>query len=53
MGKGTPSRRGVKIVHIIGRRCVRHSSHRHKNVSASCGFGDSPRRRGFEWAKLR
>ncbi len=53
MGKGTPSRRGGKIVHIRCRRCGRHSFHRQKKVCASCGFGASPRRRQYDWAKLR
>lgn len=53
MGKGTPSRRGGKIVHVICRRCGRHSFHRQKAVCASCGFGASPRRRGFAWAKQK
>ncbi len=53
MGKGTPARRGGKIVHIRCRRCGRHSYHRQKKVCASCGFGASPRRRTYSWAKLR
>lgn len=53
MGKGTPAQRGGKIVHIRCRRCGRHSFHRQKNVCASCGFGVSPRRRSYSWAKLK
>ena len=53
MGKGTPARRGGKIVHIICRRCGRHSYHRQKGVCASCGFGAMARRRGYDWAKLK
>ncbi|MEM0128896.1 MAG: 50S ribosomal protein L37e [Thermoplasmata archaeon] len=53
MGKGTPSRRGGKIVHQICRRCGRHAYHRQKGACASCGFGVSARRRGYDWAKLR
>ncbi|HXW67079.1 MAG TPA: 50S ribosomal protein L37e [Thermoplasmata archaeon] len=53
MTKGTASSRGGKIVHIICRRCGRHSYHRQKKVCASCGFGASARRRGYDWAKLR
>ena len=30
MGKGTPSQRGGKIVHVICRRCGKHSYHRQK-----------------------
>jgi large subunit ribosomal protein L37e len=45
MGKGTPSKHGGKITHIICRRCGRHAYHAQKKVCASCGFGDSPRRR--------
>jgi len=51
MSKGTPSRRGGKIVHVICRRCGKHSYHRQKAVCASCGFGAMARRRGFDWAK--
>jgi large subunit ribosomal protein L37e len=53
MTKGTPSRRGGKIVHIICRRCGKHSFHVQKKVCASCGFGDTARRRQYSWAKLR
>ncbi len=53
MGKGTPSRRGGKIVHVICRRCGRHAFHRQKAVCSSCGFGASPRRRSYDWAKLK
>ena len=53
MSKGTPSRRGGKIVHHICRRCGHHSYHRQKRVCASCGFGSTARRRGFSWAKLK
>lgn len=53
MGKGTPSRRGGKIVHQICRRCGRHSYHRQKGVCSSCGFGDTARRRSYSWAKLK
>lgn len=53
MGKGTPARRGGKIVHIRCRRCGRHSYHRQKEVCASCGFGATARWRGFSWAKLK
>lgn len=53
MGKGTPARHGGQIVHFRCRRCGRHAYHRQKRVCASCGFGSSPRRRSFDWAKLR
>jgi large subunit ribosomal protein L37e len=53
MSKGTASSRGGKIVHVICRRCGRHSYHRQKKVCASCGFGVSARRRGYDWAKLK
>lgn len=53
MGKGTPSRRGGKIVHQICRRCGSHSFHRQKGVCASCGFGNTARRRSYSWAKLK
>jgi large subunit ribosomal protein L37e len=53
MGKGTPSRRGGKIVHIICRRCGRHSYHRQKRECASCGFGVTAHRRSYSWAKLK
>ncbi len=53
MGKGTPAQRGGKIVHIICRRCGKHSYHRQHRACASCGFGVSARRRGYHWAKLK
>jgi large subunit ribosomal protein L37e len=53
MGKGTPARRGGKIVHVRCRRCGSHSYHRQKRVCAACGFGDTAHRRRFSWAKLK
>jgi large subunit ribosomal protein L37e len=53
MGKGTPARRGGKIVHFRCRRCGKHSYHRQHRVCASCGFGDTAHRRSFSWAKLK
>jgi large subunit ribosomal protein L37e len=53
MTKGTPSQRGGKIVHFRCRRCGRHSFHRQKRYCASCGFGVTARRRGYDWAKLK
>jgi large subunit ribosomal protein L37e len=53
MSKGTPSSRGGKIVHVICRRCGKHSYHRQKKVCASCGFGDTAHRRRYNWAKLK
>lgn len=52
MSKGTPSRRGGKIVHIRCRRCGKHSYHRQKAVCSSCGFGATARMRHYSWAKL-
>ena len=37
MGKGTPARRGGKIVHIICRRCGRHSYHRRRRSARRAG----------------
>ncbi|MCL4324318.1 MAG: 50S ribosomal protein L37e [Candidatus Thermoplasmatota archaeon] len=45
MGKGTPSKRGGKLSHIICRRCGRHAYHVQHRICASCGFGASARRR--------
>jgi large subunit ribosomal protein L37e len=53
MGKGTPSRSGGRIVHIICRRCGHHSYHVRQRKCASCGFGDTARMRGYEWAKKK
>lgn len=53
MTKGTASSHGGSPVHVRCRRCGRHSYHRQKRVCASCGFGVTARRRGYNWAKLR
>ena len=53
MSKGTPSMgKRQKKTHIICRRCGRHSYHAQHRICASCGFGKTARRRGFNWAKL-
>ena len=53
MTKGTTSRgKRTKKTHIRCRRCGRHSYHAQHRICASCGFGKTSRRRGFNWAKL-
>jgi len=52
MSKGTPSMgKRQKSTHIRCRRCGKHSYHKQKHKCASCGYGDTARRRGFGWAK--
>ena len=52
MSKGTPSMgKRQKKTHIICRRCGKHAYHARKRVCASCGFGSTARRRGYNWAK--
>jgi len=49
-GAGTPSQ-GKKntTTHTKCRRCGEKSYHTKKKVCSSCGFGDSAKRRGYEW----
>jgi len=49
-GAGTPSQ-GKKntTTHVKCRRCGKKSYHVKRKVCASCGFGDSAKRRGYEW----
>lgn len=53
MTKGTPSKgkaaRGK--VHIVCRRCGKHSYHATHRVCASCGYGKSSKRRKYNWKK--
>ncbi|MDP6155767.1 MAG: 50S ribosomal protein L37e [Candidatus Thermoplasmatota archaeon] len=52
MSKGTPSYgKRNKKTHISCRRCGNHSYHARKKECASCGFGSSAKRRGFNWVK--
>jgi large subunit ribosomal protein L37e len=51
MTKGTPSQSGGKTVHIRCRRCGRNSYHKQKAVCSSCGFGDTARKRSYNWSK--
>lgn len=52
MTKGTPSAgKQQKDTHTRCRRCGNHSYHRSKGVCASCGFGDSAKRRDYAWSR--
>jgi large subunit ribosomal protein L37e len=53
MVKGTASmgRKSGKKTHIICRRCGGHSFHAKKKKCASCGYGDGPTMRTFNWNK--
>lgn len=55
MTKGTSSKgknsRGK--THIVCRRCGRRSYHAAHKHCASCGFGRSPKMRGFVWQNSR
>ena len=49
-GAGTPSQ-GKKNVttHTKCRRCGEKSYHTKKQVCSACGFGDSAKRRDYDW----
>jgi large subunit ribosomal protein L37e len=53
MSKGTPSfgKRNTGGSHTRCRRCGRHSFNRAKKFCASCGFGDTPKKRSYNWLK--
>jgi len=53
MTKGTASKMGGKKVHIMCRRCGKHSFHKQKRQCSACGFGESKKIRTFNWAKNR
>lgn len=42
-----------KKVHGKCRRCGEKAFHLQKGVCASCGFGESSKRKDFEWSKDR
>jgi len=49
-GSGTPSQgKKDKNVHVRCRRCGEASYHKTKKVCASCGFGESAKRRDYAW----
>lgn len=50
MSSGTPSQ-GKKntTTHVKCRRCGNKSYHVKKGVCASCGFGESAKRRSYAW----
>jgi large subunit ribosomal protein L37e len=51
MSKGTPSQ-GMKsrsYTHILCRRCGNRSYHAAHKVCASCGFGDTAKKRKYNW----
>lgn len=51
MSKGTPSKMGGKKTHIMCRRCGKRAYHLQKKRCASCGFGETAKRRQYNWAK--
>lgn len=38
--------------HIYCRRCGRKSYHKSRHVCASCGYGNSAKRRSYAWQKF-
>lgn len=49
-GSGTPSQgKKNKTVHVKCRRCGETSYHLTKERCASCGFGESAKRRDYAW----
>lgn len=53
MAKGTPSqgKKSAGKTHIKCRRCGKKAFHVKKKVCAACGFGESSKRRDYNWAK--
>ncbi|MDG6229572.1 MAG: 50S ribosomal protein L37e [Candidatus Thermoplasmatota archaeon] len=51
MTKGTAAHFGGKTNHTMCRRCGKHSFHKQKKVCASCGFGETAKRREYNWIK--
>lgn len=52
-GTGSQGKRSRGTSHIPCRRCGRASYHMQKEVCSSCGFGKSPRIRGYAWKNTR
>ena len=49
-GAGTPSQGGKNTTtHTKCRRCGEKSYHTKKKVCSSCGFGNSAKRRDYDW----
>jgi large subunit ribosomal protein L37e len=49
-GAGTPSQgKKNKTTHVKCRRCGEKSYHVKKKECSSCGFGQSSKRRDYEW----
>lgn len=53
MSKGTASmgKKSGKKTHIKCRRCGERAYHMRKKVCASCGYGNSSKKRTFAWQK--
>lgn len=53
MSKGTASmgRKSGKKTHIVCRRCGKRAYHVRKKKCASCGYGNSAKRRTYTWIK--
>jgi len=53
MTKGTASKIGGKKTHTMCRRCGNHSFHVQKRRCSSCGFGETSKKRRYNWARLK
>lgn len=53
MTKGTASKMGGKKTHITCRRCGKRSFHIQKKVCASCGFGETKKRKKYSWLRQK
>lgn len=53
MSKGTPSqgKKSSGKTHITCRRCGKKAYNLKKEVCSACGFGESAKRRDYNWAK--
>lgn len=50
MTRGTPSYgKRNRTVHVLCRRCGKHAYHISKRRCAACGFGETSKRRDYEW----
>ncbi|MBN1645295.1 50S ribosomal protein L37e [Candidatus Woesearchaeota archaeon] len=53
MTKGTPAmgKKSKGKSHIICRRCGKRAYHARRKICASCGFGNSKKKRSYSWQK--
>ncbi|MBI5797460.1 50S ribosomal protein L37e [Candidatus Woesearchaeota archaeon] len=50
-GQASMGKKSRKDIHILCRRCGKAAYHKISGICASCGYGNSAKRRSYVWMK--